>query len=244
MFLADITFAKVFIQYNMCFSTFVESDTTYINAKDMYHICINNSVPNSLLLDSNNCIITGPNAAGKSTFIKGLVLNIILSQTYGIANASSFDITPFYYINTQINIPDAKGKESLFEAEMHRCKHNVDIIKYLPNPSYKGFVVMDEVFSSTNVVEGIAGAYGILQKLSTFSNICTIVTTHFPYLTKLPSYIKFKMNVDISNEQIITYPYLLTKGVSKQLIALELIKNNFDEDIIDTALLIKKKLLV
>lgn len=243
VFLADITFAKVFIQYNMCFSTFIKSDTTYINTKDMYHICINNSVSNNLLLDSNNCIITGPNAAGKSTFIKGLVLNIILSQTYGIATASSFDITPFYYINTQINIPDAKGKESLFEAEMHRCKHNIDIIKFLPT-EHKAFIVMDEVFSSTNVVEGVAGAYGILQKMSTFPNICTIVTTHFAYLTKLPSFIKLKMNVNISNEYIITYPYLLTKGVSKQLIALELIKDNFDGDIIDTAMLIKKKLLV
>lgn len=243
-FLADLTFVKIFTHYDMCFTTYnINRQSTYIKTENMYHVSIKKYVPNSLLLDSNNCIITGPNAAGKSTFIKGLVLNVLLSQTYGIANASSFEITPFYYINTQINIPDIKGKESLFEAEMFRCKQNIDIIKYLPK-HVKGFVVMDEVFSSTNVVEGVAGAYGILSKMSSYPNICTVVTTHFLYLTKLPSFKKYKMNVMISEKDRITYPYTISLGYSKQLIALELIKNNFDDDVINTAIDVKNKLLV
>ena len=103
---------------------------------------------------------------------------------------------------------------------------------------------MDEVFSSTNVVEGVAGAYGILEKISSFSNVCTIVTTHFLYLTKLKSFQKFKMNVEFDESDNITYPYKLEFGYSKQLVAIELIKNNFDEDVINTSLYIKNKLLV
>jgi hypothetical protein len=243
-FLADLTFVKIFSYNDMCFATYnTENQSTFIKTENMYHLSIQKYVPNNLLLDTNNCIITGPNAAGKSTFIKGLVLNVLLSQTYGIANASFFELTPFYLINTQINIPDTKGKESLFEAEMFRCKQNIDIIKYLPK-HYKGFIVMDEVFSSTNVVEGVAGAYGILQKMSSYPNICTVVTTHLLYLTKLPSFKKYKMNVAFSKNGTITYPYIITLGYSKQLIALELIKNNFDDDVIDTAISIKNKLLV
>jgi DNA mismatch repair ATPase MutS len=171
------------------------------------------------------------------------MLNVILSQTYGIANALTFCISPFYFINTQINIPDVKGKQSLFEAEMFRCKYNLDIVSNLPKDR-KALILMDEVFSSTNVVEGIAGAYGILKKMSSFSNVCTIVTTHFLYLTKLKSFEKFKMNVKFDEMEQISYPYKLEHGSSKQLVAIELIKKNFDEDVINTSLSIKKKLLV
>ena len=53
------------------------------------------------------------------------------------------------------------------------------------------------------------------------------------------------MNVQINDEDgTITFPYKLEKGNSKQLVAIELIKNNFDSDVIETALTIKKKLLV
>ena len=243
-FFANLSFVKMFNEYDMCFATYNNTSNTYVDAENMYHIAIKKYTPNSIVLKSNNCVITGPNAAGKSTFIKGFLLNVILSQTYGIANASRFQITPFYYINSQINIPDVKGKESLFEAEMFRCKRNIDIIKHLP-PHLKGFVVMDEVFSSTNVVEGVAGAYGILEKMSSYSNICTVVTTHFLYLTRLPSFKKYKMNVVVSEDgDDIAFPYRLTPGCSKQLIALELIKDNFDDDVIESAITIKNKLLV
>ena len=52
------------------------------------------------------------------------------------------------------------------------------------------------------------------------------------------------MNVKFEDDSSIKYPYYLEKGISKQLVAIELIKNNFDEDVINTALNIKKKLLV
>jgi len=41
------------------------------------------------------------------------------------------------------------------------------------------FIVLDEIFSSTNYVEGFSGAYSILKKLSTFKNALFIVTTHY-----------------------------------------------------------------
>lgn len=242
-FLGNLAIARLQLSYNMCFTDYIEIKNTYIEARDMYHLSIENYVPNDIILNEQNVIITGPNAAGKSTFIKGLILNVILSQTYGIACASSFKLTPFYFINTQINIPDVKGKQSLFEAEMFRCKSNLDIITQLPDDK-KALIVMDEVFSSTNVVEGVAGAYGILEKMSTYPNVCTIVTTHFLYLTKLKSFKKYKMNVEFEDEDTIKYPYRLDTGISKQLVAIELIKNNFDDDVINTALTIKNKLLV
>ena len=243
-FFNKLSLAKLFINYKMCFTNFVTSEYIHLNAVNSFHISIKNPIPNTIHLNKSNCIITGPNAAGKSTFIKGILLNILFSQTYGIACADQFSINPFYFINSQINIPDCKGKQSLFEAEMYRCKQYLDIVSQLPK-HLKSINFMDEVFSSTNVIEGVSGAFGILQKISTFTNVCAIVTTHLLYLTKLKAFVKYKMNVQIDNDDgSITFPYKLEKGNSKQLVAIELIKNNFDSDVIETALTIKKKLLV
>jgi hypothetical protein len=239
---AFYTFAILQQHYNMCFTKYDETSNFQISGHDTYHIAIKNSVKNDIHIENKGVLITGPNAAGKSTLIKSLIINVILSQTIGLATASDFCITPFHFINSQINIPDMKGHASLFEAEMLRCKYNLNILKTLGNkPS---LVVLDEVFSSTNIIEGISGAYAILSKLSSYVNNCTIVTTHLLYLTKLKNFKKIKMISEESKEGKIVFPFKLQYGISKQYIALELLKDSFDEDIIKTALDIKNKLLV
>ena len=239
---AFYTFAMLQQHFNMCFTNYDETSNFQIIGHDTYHIAIKNPVKNNIHIENKGVLITGPNAAGKSTFIKSLIINVLLSQTIGLANASYFCISPFRFINSQINIPDMKGHASLFEAEMLRCKYNLKVLKTLGNkPS---LVVLDEVFSSTNIIEGISGAYAILSKLSSYVNNCTIVTTHLLYLTKLKNFKKIKMISEESTDGKILFPFKLKSGISKQYIALELLKDSFDEDIIETALDIKNKLLV
>ena len=60
-------------------------------------------------------VITGPNAGGKSTFIKSVTLSLILSQNVGYILGTSMKMTPFKLINTYLNIPDISGKESLLK---------------------------------------------------------------------------------------------------------------------------------
>jgi DNA mismatch repair protein MutS len=192
-----------------------------------------------------NAIITGPNAGGKSTFIKSLLINILFAQTTTICLASEFKLCPFDIINSQINVPDNKGHASLFEAEMYRCKNNLDLLKQ--HPEKKTLIVLDEMFSSTNPVEGIAGAFAIAKRLAHTDNCLLIFTTHFTYLTKLAKatgrFINFKMNVKYEQQGMI-YPYKLEQGISKQYIALELLeKNGFDQDIINDALELKTRFI-
>ena len=228
---------------NMCYSQFIESPTPTLNIKDGFHIMIKKPVTNSVKLVGTNLILTGPNAGGKSTFIKSVILNVLFSQTLCIACASVCEITPFYFINSQINIPDSKGVESLFEAEMSRCKYNLEILKFLKDS--KSLIVMDELFNSTNVVEGISGAYSILSKHATYDNAMTLITTHYPYLTRVPKYIKYKMDALVGKEGQIEYMYKLKRGTSSQYIALDILKNNgFEKEIIDHAKEIQNKILV
>lgn len=233
--------------YNFTFTNFIDKKEPHIIVKGLRHPCLNHNkvIKNDISLINNNMIITGPNAGGKSTFIKTILINVLLAQTICLSVADECTLTPFKQINSQINIPDCKGYESLFEAEMHRCLSNLNQLKSPDNTGFT-FIIMDEIFNSTNPVEGISAAYAVAKKISEYKNCILVFTTHYIYLTKLAKatnkFINYKMNVNI-NESDIQFPYKLAKGFSKQYIALELLKKNgFDEQIINEALKIKKKL--
>lgn len=236
----------------LSYTVYTSKPDTMLKLVDVWHPCISKdrAVCNNITLGFNqppNMILTGPNAGGKSTLIKSVLLSVIMSQTLTVANAKSCKMTPFYYINSHINIPDCKGKESLFEAEMYRSKSSLENLKCIENkPS---IVVMDEIFNSTNPIEGIAGAYAIAKNMSEYKHNLSIISTHFVYMSKLAKELKdsfsaHKMNVVMDDTDNIQYPYKLSKGVSRQYIALELLKKNgFDASIIDKAMSIKKELL-
>lgn len=216
-----------------------------MKCSNFWHINLDKTISVKNDMHISNMIITGPNAGGKSTLIKSLCINVYLSQTICIGSYDSFTFYPFYFINTQINIPDCKGQESLFEAEMNRCLYNLNTLKTL-KPTETSLIVMDEIFNSTNVVEAISGAYSILEKLSSHKNVFTFITTHFVYLTKLKKSSDFKcycMNVIKSDKNDIIYPYKVKKGISRQYIALDLLKKRgFESSIVDRAIDIKYKL--
>lgn len=234
-----------------CYTTLLDPASTRstMTLSESFHPCIDPTrvVKNDIDL-SSNAILTGPNAGGKSTFVKSLIINALLAQTVGICVASEATITPFYIINSQINIPDSKGYESLFEAEMYRCKQKLDLLQECNTEGGKhAFFVMDEIFNSTNPVEGIAGAYAIAKKISEHPGCILVFTTHYTYLTKLKKtgrFTNYKMNIERNENGGISYPYKLVPGISRQYIALDLLEQNgFDPEIIKEAVGVKNRLV-
>lgn len=222
------------------------SDTLEIS--EMFNPCIlNDQITNSITLTKGTgLVITGPNAAGKSTFIKTLIINIILSQSLGICAAKNMTIYPFDYIGTYLNIPDTMGKESLFQTEMKQLLENINTIEKFNKDGKKTILIMDEMFSSTNYMEGVAGAYAIAKRLKTFENNITILTTHYNYLTKLETegYINYYFNGfydEINNKMI--YDYKIKTGKNENNIAIELLQlNGFDNELVNDAKIIFNEL--
>lgn len=233
-----------------CFPKYHYNSKPFYQIEGLWHPYLDNekAVDNNFNLgdsSKNNAIITGPNAGGKSTFIKSVVISILLSQTLGVCPAKKVYLTLFSKLETYLNIPDLKGKESLFEAEVNRSLNYINTLKNMPEDHFS-LIVMDEIFNSTNPEEGISGAYSICQKLSTFKNNLSIITTHFNYLTNLEKdtsdFINYKIPINKQNDRI-TYPYKLINGISKQFIAIELLREKgFDSEIIDNALKICEKI--
>jgi DNA mismatch repair ATPase MutS len=247
----DNVLSKSTPEYPYSTTIFLNRNEPTINVEDMWHPYLNNEITDNTVKNSvdinNNILITGPNAAGKSTFIKSIIINIILSQTIGISSSKKFELTPFNMIETYLHIPDTKGTSSLFEAEMLRSKDYIDKIKNMEDNKFS-FIVLDEIFSSTNYIEGFSGAYAILKKISSFPNTLSITTTHYTDLEILEKDTKgkilnYKFDIDYNDNNEIIFNYKLKRGVSTQYIALELLKNNgFDKDVIETAIDICKKI--
>jgi len=170
-----------------------------------------NPIKNTYKL-TKNIIITGPNAAGKTTLLKTTLFNILLSQQLGIGFYKKALINPYRYIHSYINIPDTSDRDSLFQAEARRCKDILDILLMSSNLE-RHFCIFDEIYSGTNPTEAIASAYSFLKYISNFSNMDFLLTTHYISLCNLLDNCKNisnkQMNVNDNN-----YTYKLIDGIS------------------------------
>jgi energy-coupling factor transporter ATP-binding protein EcfA2 len=180
-----------------------------------------NPVKNSYGL-KKNMLITGPNAAGKTTLLKTTIFNIILSQQIGFGCYDSAIITPFDKIHCYINIPDSSERDSLFQAEARRCKNILTAIGSSPNKKERHFCVFDELYSGTNPYEAIASATSFLGFLNKNPNISYVITTHFLEIcSRLEKDEKDKVSnvhMDIkTNDEMndFIYTYNLKNGISK-----------------------------
>jgi hypothetical protein len=139
-------------------------------------------VKNDITLDKK-LIITGPNAAGKTTIIKTTLFNILLSQQLGYGVYNTATIAPYHFLHCYLNIPDTSGRDSLFQAESRRCKEILDCIT--EHASKRHFGIFDELYSGTNPYEAVASAYGYIDHISAMKNVDFMLTTHYISLCEL-----------------------------------------------------------
>ena len=243
---AYMSCARLYKEYKekrvqFCFTQYKVDNQPSIIMTDFFNPLIDsgNVVTNSLYLqgpDQRNMVITGPNAGGKSTLIKAVPINLILSQTIGLAAASYAEITPFYSIATYLNVvDDIVAGNSLFKAQVLRAQEMIQVVENTPE-TFFSFVALDEMFNGTSAKESAAAAYSVVKYIGNYSNNIMIVATHFHLLTTLADVYKafdnYKVSVDVS-EKGIFYPFTLERGVSTQHIALDILEQEgYDYSII------------
>lgn len=225
-------------QLNYC--RFTNKSTLFI---DGYFASLIDKSPikNSYKLDKQ-ILITGPNAAGKTTLLKTTLFNIILSQQLGLGCYKKAQINPYSYIHCYINIPDTSQRDSLFQAEARRCK---EILDNLVNTERKErhFCIFDEIYSGTNPSEAIASAFSFLDHISNY-NIDYILTTHYELLCKLLDNNKKIVNNHMKVEEN-KNTYKLKKGISCIKGGIKVLEElEYDKDIIDNAKKLMEKIRI
>ena len=207
----------------------------YVKIDKMWNCMLDakNAITNNIELGNStqrNMLLTGPNAGGKSTFISGVTICLVLSQTLGFVPAEYMQLTPFRKINTYINISDdVSAGESLFVAEVKRMKYHMNIINELSDDDYV-FTVQDEPFSGTNFREGSAAEFALIEHLAKNKNSLSIIATHFPIVMGIEDKVKnnsfknYKVFINRDEDNKIIYTYKIVEGKSNQAIALDILQ--------------------
>lgn len=179
---------------------------------------------------SRTILISGPNAGGKSTFIRMLMTECWLALTLGVCSAQSCTLTPFELITTYFNVVDdpAKGV-SHFEAGALRALEVVQQHARL-KPHQFALIGLDEIFDGTQQDEGKAAAAALIAEFGKKENVICVAISHFAYVTELENKIgsklfrNYKVAVDFDEQGRIVYRYKIERGITDQCIAFNILR--------------------
>jgi hypothetical protein len=212
--------------------------TSFENQYYPFHLNEDNCVKNNCSMEKK-LIVTGPNASGKTTFLKTHTINVLMCQQIGFGFFDQGILHPYTHIHSYLNIPDTSERDSLFQAESRRCKDIIDSISEFPEEEgYRHYCIFDELYSGTNPKEATKSAYAFLKYMSNYSHVDFILTTHYvsvcSKLKKSKLVNNFKMDVKKKKGKLI-YEYKLKKGISKIQGAVNILEEmNYPKEILDS----------
>ena len=240
--------AKIAHKYSYCRPDICESNI--IEIKDGRHPVIeinldeNEFIANDTQIgeeDNLIQIITGPNMAGKSTYMRQMALIIIMAQIGSFVPATSARIGICDKIFTRIGASDNISKgESTFMLEMNEVSN---IIK---NSTDKSFVILDEVGRGTSSDDGLSIAMALVEYLSKHKKVKTVFATHFHELTILENELSNVKNLKIEileEDNNLVFLRKITRGKSDRSYGIEVAKlSGLPDEILDNARNIMDKL--
>ena len=215
------------IDIALCVSSFRKSLPTFstpefhkqniIEFDELFHPLITSPVKNTGAL-TNDSLITGSNASGKSTFIKAMAINGILAQTIYTCTAQKFK-TRFSMILTSMAMrDDISGGDSYFIVEVKSLKRIIDLIQKYPCTCY-----IDEILRGTNTIERIASSAAVLEYLYSQDCLC-VVASHDIELTNIlaDKFDNYHFCEQVTDDEI-TFDYKLKNNASTTRNAIKLL---------------------
>lgn len=137
-------------------------------------------VGNDCLFGRSNAIVTGPNATGKTTYLKSVMLNLLFAHHVGLGFFKECTIAePFQNFFCYINVPDTSDRESLFQAEAARA---LSILTHAEESAQQGkrtFAIFDELFTGTNPEDASKLTKSLIRYLNENLKLRFLTTTHF-----------------------------------------------------------------
>jgi len=174
-------------------------------------------VPNDTELDGATqqiALITGPNMAGKSTYIRQVALLTLLAHTGSFVPATSARIDLVDRIFTRIGASDdlARG-QSTFMVEMSETAN------ILNNATARSLVILDEIGRGTSTFDGLSLAWSIVEHLHNQVGAKTLFATHYHELTELAGRLKRLRNHNVAvrewSDQVVFLRKIIPGGTDK-----------------------------
>ncbi len=174
-------------------------------------------VPNDTLLDSRECeimILTGPNMAGKSTYMRQVALLTLMAQAGSFIPAKEAEISPVDRIFTRVGASDdlATG-QSTFMLEM------TEVSQILKNATSRSLVILDEIGRGTSTFDGMSIARAVVEYIKERIHAKTIFATHYHELTCLaewkPAIQNYSMAVKERGNDVVFLRRVIPGGADK-----------------------------
>lgn len=152
-------------------------------------------VCNDIILDNGTNIelITGPNMAGKSTYMRQLAITVIMAQIGCFVPAKEAIMPVFDAIYTRIGASDdLVSGESTFMVEMKEANNAIS------NATSKSLILFDELGRGTATFDGMALAQAIIEYIHDHIKCKTLFSTHYHELTDLENNLEYLKNIHVS----------------------------------------------
>ena len=179
-------------------------------------------VPNDTNLDEkeNRCmIITGPNMAGKSTYMRQVALITLMAQIGSFVPADSAEISLTDRIFTRVGASDdITLGQSTFMVEM------VEVATILNNATDKSLLILDEIGRGTSTIDGLSIAWAVIEEISRNIGAKTLFATHFHELSELEGVLDGVKNFQILIKEIggtIVFLHKIVRGSASKSFGIE-----------------------
>ncbi|MDO5521654.1 MAG: hypothetical protein Q4G58_14265 [bacterium] len=209
----------------------VESKKPFMEVTNVYHPLITNPVKNSIY-QSKPALITGSNASGKSTFLRTVAINAVLSQTIYTSLSDSYKGSYFKVYSSMALSDSLLNNESYYMAEIKSLKRILDQMdKETPILCF-----VDEVLRGTNTIERISASAEILKNIAAHNVLC-MAATHDIELTNIleDDYTNYHFQEEVKENDVL-FDYKLYQGKARSKNAIKLLGMiGYDRSIIDAA---------
>jgi DNA mismatch repair protein MutS len=199
------------------------SDSLRLVIKDGRHPVLDQNlvdekfVPNDTELDGENirmAIVTGPNMAGKSTYIRQVALIVLMAQIGSFVPAESAEVGLVDRIFTRVGASDDLTRgQSTFMVEMNETANIIN------NATDRSLVILDEIGRGTSTFDGLSIAWSVAEFLYDKIKARSLFATHYHELTKLAEDRTGVCNLNVAvrewNEQIIFLRKIIPGGADK-----------------------------
>ena len=222
---ALISMADATEQHNFVLPQVVDGPH-HVKAEGIFHPFLENAVRNPIALDQDHRVLflTGPNMAGKTTYLRTFATALYLAHLGMGVPATSFTFVPAQKLFTSFSLSDdLQGGISYFRAEALRVKAVAQAVA----DGYCIIAFMDEPFKGTNVKDALDASLAILEGFSSKENCLFVISSH---LIELADRLKHTKEIDYrffeaeENKGRLGFDYKLHPGVSSQRLGIRVLE--------------------
>ncbi len=230
-----LSMAKSVKSFSLTFPEVINTEKPIFEIEGLYHLFLKGPIPNDLAYEPGKhfLFLTGPNMAGKTTFLKSCGIAIYLAQLGMGVPATKMKISPFNALFSSLNTTDNLSiGYSYFYSEVMRVRKAAETLQR----EKKVFMILDELFKGTNIKDAFDGSMLVISGLLKWNTSMFILASHLTELSKMidekPSvFFRYFESSVVDGRPV--FSYKIHNGKSDERLGLIILQNEKIEELLN-----------